>query len=668
MKRHGLILLAALLFAIGLGRDSFDRWIAATDLPDLTVTVGQEVRARDGALLRAYTVADGRWRLPPGPVDPAFLSALIAYEDGRFYRHSGVDLRAMARAVWHSARAGRIVSGGSTLTMQVARLLEQSGTGRLEGKLRQMRVAWALERRLDKPQILDLYLHLAPYGGNIEGLRAASLTWFGKDPSRLTPAQIALLVALPQSPETRRPDRGRVAAQRARNRVLDRLLAKGLLSPDEVRAARLDPVPHSRWSFAQHAPHLADHLTARTGAQMTQTTLDLGLQTRLADLISRNLLGYDDHVSAAVIVADHTSGEILAQVGSRGYGARGDGFVDMTRALRSPGSTLKPLVYALAFDQGLAHPETILSDRAMQFDGYAPQNFDGAFRGDIRAAEALRLSLNLPVVQLAQSVGPPRIMAALRSAGAQPDVAGAPGLAVALGGLGISLIDMVGLYAGLAQGGVRVDLRVVPDQDTRRDAHRFVERAAAWQVGHILGGLPPPAGYAGDGVAYKTGTSYGHRDTWALGYDGRYVIGVWIGRPDGTPMPGALGAHVAAPLLFQAFDRIGGPRVAPPPPPPETLLVSHANLPKPLQRFGAAASGPALTIAFPPQGAVVAGPDLVAKVRSGRAPYTWLANGKPVGQTRQPQMLLEGLGEGFVTLAVIDATGASGRVELQMLP
>ncbi|MBE0553113.1 MAG: transglycosylase domain-containing protein, partial [Rhodobacteraceae bacterium] len=237
LRAGRIFALAAGLFLAALGRDGFDRWVDATALPPLVVATSVEVLARDGSLLRAYTVADGRWRMAvdPAQVDPAFVAALVEYEDRRFRNHSGVDPRALARAVAQAVWNGRVVSGGSTLTMQVARLLEESGTGRVSGKLRQMRVAWALERRLSKDQILALYLHLAPYGGNLEGIRAATIAWFGKEPRRLTPAEIALLVAIPQSPEARRPDRSVARATDARDRVLTRLEGGGLIDADQAR-------------------------------------------------------------------------------------------------------------------------------------------------------------------------------------------------------------------------------------------------------------------------------------------------------------------------------------------------------------------------------------------------------------------------------------------------
>ncbi len=388
MRRVLPFVVVAAVFAAATGRDLIDNWIDATDLPSLSVPTSTEVLARDGTLLRAFTVADGRWRMDPGPVDPAFTTMLVAYEDKRFYRHNGVDPVAMIRAVGQAVWNGRVVSGGSTLTMQVARLLENSGTGKVTGKLRQMRVATALERRLSKDQILDLYLRIAPYGGNVEGIRAATRAWFGKDPRRLTPAQAALLVALPQSPETRRPDRFPQAATAARTRVLDRMIREGILDADRVVAALTEPVPTVRRDFPALAPHLTQRLRSADPLTGTiRTTIDADLQRAIESLARRAVARSGERLSVAILVADHRSGEILASVGSPGLTdtARA-GFVDMTQALRSPGSTLKPFIYGLAFDDGLAHPETLIEDRPIAFGTYAPQNFDRTFRGTVSSA------------------------------------------------------------------------------------------------------------------------------------------------------------------------------------------------------------------------------------------------------------------------------------------
>lgn len=678
MRARWFITAAAGLWLAAIGRDQFDAWIDATDLPPLIVQTSTEVLDRNGQLLRSYTVADGRWRLAVGldEVDPRYIDMLLTYEDRRFRSHSGVDWRGVLRAGWQAVTNGRIVSGGSTLTMQVARLLEEGTTGQVGGKLRQMRLALALERQLSKDQILSLYLHLAPFGGNLEGIRAASISYFGKEPKRLTPAEAALLIAIPQSPESRRPDRAADRAEAARNRVLDRAVTYHLIDEEEAKAAFSEKIPGLRKPFPAHAPHLADRARRENPLQGEhQLTLDLTLQRQLEDLAREAVLGKGDRLQVAILVADHRSGEILASVGSANFTEdRRQGFVDMTNALRSPGSTLKPLVYALAFDEGLAHPETMIEDRATVFGNYAPQNFDKIFRGTIRIREALQLSLNIPVVVLTEALGPARLLSAMGKAGMSYQLPGGqPGLAVSLGGVGVTLQDMVQLYAALARGGVALPLTWRMGGD-RPEGQRLVSAVAAWQVGDILAGLAPPPGAPRNRLAYKTGTSYGHRDAWAIGYDGKHVIGVWMGRADGTPVPGAFGADTAAPVLFQAFNRLKVKLDPQPPAPPATLLVANAQLPQPLQRFRSRtaafeAEADAPAVAFPPDGAEVEllNASLMVRVRGGTAPFTWMVDGLPLEvATRDRESLLKLQGSGFVTLSVIDAAGRSARSRVRV--
>ncbi len=676
MRARWIITLAVTLWLAAFGRDRFDQWVDATVLPPLVVETSIEVLDRNGDLLRAYTVADGRWRLalPPDKVDPTYLKMLLAYEDKRFRDHNGVDLRSMSRAVLQAVWNGRVVSGGSTLTMQVARLLEEGTTGEVGGKLRQMRVALALERRLTKDQILQLYLHLAPFGGNLEGVRAASISYFGKEPKRLTPAEAALLVAIPQAPESRRPDRAADRAEAARNRVLARAVGAGVIDADEAEAALREDVPGLRKPFPALAPHLADRALADQPLMLTHSlTIDRELQKKLEALAQEAVAGRGEQLQVAILVADHASGEILASVGSAGYQAdQRQGFVDMTQALRSPGSTLKPLVYALAFDDGLAHPETMIDDVPMTFGSYAPQNFDRLYMGTIRMREALQLSRNIPVVALTEALGPARLISAMQKAGMQPVFPGdQPGLAIALGGVGVTLSDMVQLYAAIARGGVARPLSWRLDAEVA-EGQRLVSDVAAWQVGDILAGLAPPPGAPANRLAYKTGTSYGHRDAWAIGFDGTHVIGVWMGRADGTPVPGAFGADVAAPVLFQAFNRLKRSLDLRPAAPASTLLVANADLPQPLQRFrsraaafGAEADAPA--VAFPPDGAEIEllAAGLKVRVAGGTAPFTWLADGVPLVvalDAREAMLALPGTG--FVTLSVIDAKGRSARAQV----
>lgn len=667
--------LLVLLLAAGL-RLGFDAWLTATRLPPLLVETSVEVLARDGRLLRAYTVADGRWRLAVSlpDVDPGYLDMLLAYEDRRFYEHRGVDPRALARAALQGVSNGRLVSGGSTLSMQVARLLEDGSTGIWEGKLRQLRLALALERRLSKDQILELYLNLAPMGGNLEGVRAGSLAWFGKEPARLTEAEAALLIALPQAPAARMPDEHPRAALAARERVLERSAAAGVISVGAAQAAQFETLPAWRRSFPALAPHLGDRLLAAApGVQVHFTTIDADLQAALEELAAAALVGLPAEATVALMVADPDSGEILASVGSAAYtSTERHGYVDITQALRSPGSTLKPLVYGLAFSDGIAHPETLLQDRPEDFGGYAPQNFDGVFRGPVTAREALQISLNLPAVSLAAAVGPARLLSALRQAGVEAEVPGdAPGLAVVLGGVGVSLEGLVQLYAAIARGGEVRPLSTVAGAVEPPTLPRLLSPEAAWLVADVLAGAPRPAQLPDWPLAVKTGTSHAHRDALALGFDSAHVAGVWVGRADGTPIPGITGAENAEPLLFEVFARLGKPAPLPPPPPTTLLVTANGELPAPLRRLGTRQplADDAPRLVFPPDGAALEPllGGVPVRVERGQAPFSWFANGVPVElESFEREERLALVGPGFVTLSVVDAVGRAARVQVEL--
>ena len=650
--------------------------------PDLaTLPMSQGVVDRDGRLLRPFTTGDGRWRLPVAldEVDPRFIEMLIAYEDGRFRDHQGVDWRAMARAAGQFLLNGRIVSGGSTLTMQVARLIEAEPTRNLSGKLRQIVHARALEHDLGKDDILGLYLALAPYGGNIEGVRAATLAYFGKEPGRLTTAEAALLVALPQSPEARRPDRFAEAARAARDRVLDRLVLAGILDAEEAEAAKRERVPTARRDFPLLAPHLAQQAVAMLpGQRVIPLTVSRALQSSLERLAGARAAALDPSLSIAILATDHRTGEILASVGSAGLLAEArEGFVDMTMALRSPGSTLKPLIYGLGFELGLAHPESLIEDRPTAFGAYVPENFDGFHRGTVTIREALTQSLNSPAVVVLDAVGPARLVSRLERAGATPtlpDVT-APGLAIGLGGVGLTLRDLVSTYAAIAHGGYAVALHDGVNQPRNQNGALVLDPVSAWYVSDILADTPPPINGSPGRIAYKTGTSYGYRDAWAIGFDGRTVIGIWVGRPDGAPVSGLSGIATAAPLLFESFDRLGTPAVPLAGAPPGILFASNATLPEPLRRFrhpdeDVVARNAAPEISFPIEGVEVdlgvgsaAASPLMIKIRNGAPPFTFFANGAPFGRSAFARSTAwDADGPGYVTLSVIDANGHSDRV------
>jgi penicillin-binding protein 1C len=635
---------------------------------------------RNGRLLRPYATLDGRWRLPATvrDVDPRYLDLLIAYEDKRFRQHYGVDPIAVGRAALQLITNGRIVSGGSTLTMQVARLLEPRTDRTFLAKLRQAVRAVQLERVLAKDEILTLYLGLAPYGGNLEGTRAASLAYFGKEPKRLSLGEAALLVAIPQSPETRRPDRSPDVAHRARDRVLDRVKQAGRLPADEVAQARGEPSPQARRAMPVLAPHASDQATAAApDAKIIALTIDATIQKPLEDLARERAHALGPDIAVAIMAVDHTTGEVLARVAGADYfDERRAGQVDMTQAVRSPGSTLKPFIYGLGFEDGLIHPETLIEDRPIRYGSYAPENFDLTFQGTVSVRKALQMSLNVPTVSLLQAVHANRLTARITDAGARFVLppGEAPGLAMGLGGVGISLGDLTMLYAGLARGGNTIALTERRSSIEAPAQRRLLDPVAAWYVGNVMIGTPPPENAAGGRIAFKTGTSYGYRDAWTIGFDGKRTVGVWVGRPDGAPIPGLVGRTAAAPILFDAFARLGSLPAALPKAPKGAIFAANNRLPMPLQRFrpGVLVSDnahPAPRITFPPNGARLAaeGSEMALKISGGVQPLTLLVNGVPrPTHSGQRTLFFTPDGPGFARLTVMDARGVADSVVIRV--
>ena len=713
---------------------------------DAAASSSRLVLDRDGHLLRAFTTPDGRWRLDAKPeeVSATYLSLLMAFEDRRFWSHPGVDPLAIGRAVLQTVRYARPVSGGSTLTMQVARLLRGSPTHSIPAKFQQIADAVRLEATLSKREILALYLKLAPYGGNLEGVRAASLAYFGKEPHRLNIAEAALLVAIPQSPETRRLDRGideagaasevktsspqpspqgereLVAAYPqakgqfrgplsprgerqseggldrryrslivARNRVILRAAAAHAITQADAQAAIAQAAPRGRREFPALAPHLSDRLIAAIPNEPAiQTTLDGRLQEAAEQIARRNAQAFGEKVSIAALIVSNSTGEVLAHVGSAGYFDETRlGAIDMTAAIRSPGSALKPFIYGLAFEDGLAHPETLIEDRPVRFDTYAPANFDNAFHGTVTVRTALQLSLNVPAVKVLNEVGPVKLAARFRDAGMPFPVP--RNLTVALGGVGLTLENLTGLYLSLARGGKVIPIRYQKENSgpvwNAPDAPVLLQPAAAWYVTDILRGAPVPASATPGAVAFKTGTSYGFRDAWAAGFDGEYTIAVWVGRPDASSVPGLVGLRVAAPVLFELFGAIG-PHRAPFAGAPANVigLRKTAELPPPLRVFREqkqdAPAGPGqeapLRIAYPPANAEVElAPaegeaeklPVALKAEGGTLPLTWLVDGVPLQSSpHRREAFLKPSGPGFVQITVVDAEGRSDRTQIRL--
>ncbi len=698
-RRPVVVFLGSIVLAVTVGGGALYATAVYLGDPDLKEArrVSTIVLDHDGRLLRAFTTPEGRWRLPVDPkdVDPRYLAMLMAFEDSSFYSHPGVDIGAFIRAAGQFVRYGHIVSGGSTLTMQVARLIEGNYQRSGRAKLRQIVGALQLERHLSKHDILKLYLRLAPFGGNIEGVRAASLAYFGKEPRHLSVAQAALLVALPQSPEVRRPDRNPKAALAARNYVLERMVDAGVISQAEADRARLEPVPNKRLAFPKIAPHLSEsEVIADPIRSVHRLTIDRDLQMALEHLAEEQTKLLGQKLSAAILAVDHTTGEVIAHVGSAGY-LDDDrlGAIDMTRAVRSPGSTLKPFIYGLAFDAGIAHPETLIEDRAARFGSYAPKNFDESYHGTVKIRDALAQSLNIPAVKVLAAIGPGRLASRFRSIGVEPQFPDgtAPTLAMALGGVGLTLHDLATLYSSLANGGDAVVLTHRQGESAGQEvlrallhgkhaaaAKQVLSPIAAWYVTDILKDAPPPLNAKGGRFAYKTGTSYGYRDAWAVGYDGKYTIAVWVGRPDGASTPGLVGRLAAAPILFDAFARLGMRRKPLPPAPAGVVRATGSDLPPPLKRFREGGTDiaqglflePRVAIAFPPDRAEVETEEdspVQLKASGGVLPLTWLVDGAPISSDpRARQVFWKPEGPGFVKLSVIDAKGRVDRVTVRL--
>ncbi len=522
---------------------------------------------RDDRPLRAIPRENGSWRFAADldEIDPVFIEALLEVEDKRFWSHGGVDWLGMVRAMTSSAQAGRVVSGGSTITMQTARLLEPRPSRTVGAKLAEMWRAHQLEWRLSKREILELYLTLTPYGGNLEGIRAASWRYFGREPNRLSDDQIALLIALPQSPEVRRPDLRPEGARAGRDSIVAKLVRLGYLNEARADEARAATIPGRRYTFPARAWHATGNAAGDRKSDV-RSTIDAGLQAEMEQLARRLVDDLEPEAQVSILIVDIPTRAVRSAIGSADR-SRPGGWLDLTSHARSPGSTLKPFIYALAFDDGSAAPSTRIADLPKRFAAYQPENFDRLFRGDVRISEALQHSLNVPAVLTLDRVGPQRFAAALTLAGAHPRIAGTatkePGLALALGGAGLTAQELAVLYAALGDNGRAMPL--VWDADRvgeDRQHYQLMSADSTEKILKILRETPTPAGRMpgrltanAPQVAFKTGTSYGYRDAWAAGVAGDYAIIVWVGRADGAPRPGQTGRVAALPILFEAADR-----------------------------------------------------------------------------------------------------------------
>lgn len=539
---------------------------------------------RNGEPLRTFADHSGVWRYPVSidQVSPRYIEALLTYEDRYFYQHPGVNPFSLLRASWQWIREGRIISGGSTLTMQVARLYYPSPRSVI-GKLQQILRALQLEWHLSKDEILTLYLNKAPFGGTIEGVQAASLQYLQKPASQLRFSEAALLAVLPQAPSRLRPDRHPKLAQQYRDKVLDRLLSFQVWSEESVTRAKQENIAVWPLSNPMLAPLLSRRLKqSEPENKVIHSTVDSGIQQQFSDQIKRYVSRQADGISAAALLVDNQSRQVIAYVGSADFlNEQRFGHVDMVTAIRSPGSTLKPFLYGLALDDSLIHSESLLADVPIVTGQYRPGNFSQGFSGPVSASSSLQRSLNLPFVQLIQHYDSQRFANKLDHVGSSLRIPGGrANPAIILGGAGSSLEFLVTLYTSLANSGRVAPLKFsvaggveksASDNESGQATRQLMSREAAWITWNTLADIDPPDQFI-DGyslahlpkIGWKTGTSWDYRDVWAVGVSKRYTLGVWLGRPDGSPMEKTMGRVLAGPLLFQLYQLLE--------PQPDTIL------------------------------------------------------------------------------------------------
>ena len=640
------------------------------------------VVAHDGSILRAFISDDDMWRFPIrySEVDPKFIEYLLAYEDKRFWYHFGVDPLALTRAVGQLVGAGQVISGASTITMQVARLLEPRPRT-LTSKILEVIRATQLELMFSKKEILSIYLTLAPYGGNIEGIKAASLLYFNKQPNKLTVSEAALLVALPQSPSRTRPDKNIQNASAARDKVLHRLLNSKIISEKDIVEAKQIKIEGDRYSFPFLSPHLARRLVKQDPSQnIFHTHIKKELQISAQQILEDAIEAEGKELNGAAIIVDNKTGAVISYVASSDFfNQEREGQVDYIRAIRSPGSALKPFIYAMAFSDNIAHPETIISDEMRRYGAYRPSNFDGVNYGEVAADYALRASLNTPAVLLLDKIGPRRFLSRLRTSNYIRDMDDTgPGLSIALGGLGISLEQLVARYTAFANGGIFKELSLLNHPRSRPGIQLF-DNWSSHAVLNILRQTEAPEGRysyrSNRRVAFKTGTSSGYRDVLAVGIDDTYTIGVWIGHPKAEPMIAKTGIKTAAPVLFRLFDVLpdmnkGGD---------VSGTDSHKQVPKNLRRIYTRHGDSKLTdaasfkIGFPVDGSKIPFPfngteeSIFIRLVDGSRPFNVFINGEVVESgSLSRTMSWVPKNPGFYSIVAIDKKGRVSQSKFEL--
>ena len=524
---------------------------------------------RNGELLRVFLNSSEQYCFPPDEslvIPEKLKKAVLTFEDRRFYYHPGFDPFALVRALFLNISEMRVVSGASTITMQVARIIEGKDRTVLQ-KIKEILMAVKFEMFHSKEEILATYLRYAPYGGNLMGYEAASWKYFRKKPEVLSWAEAATLAVLPNSPSSMYPGKNKGHLKAKRNRLLGKLKEEGIITQSSFELAVMEPIPGKIYPFNQYAHHLTRKLFTKNRGRRIDTSIDIEVQKITESLVSRHqkMLSKLDIFNAATIVVDTESGEVVAWVGSGNfYDDKHGGQVDGITAERSSGSILKPFLYAMAIDEGVLVPETKIKDIPSYFGSFKPMNADHSYRGIVSAKEALILSLNVPAVRILDYVGVNSFYSLLKQAGIttlfrSPDDYG---LSLILGGAETTLFDLAMLYRGLGRYGKFQKLKVLKDSE-KTNSKELLSKGASWMVLDVLRHLYRPGSehyweqYDSQWpIAWKTGTSYGQRDAWSVGVSPEWTIAVWTGNFDGKGNADIAGARTSGPLLFDIFNSL----------------------------------------------------------------------------------------------------------------
>ena len=622
------------------------------------------VLAEDGSWLFATLNKKDKWRfrVDSSRLDPLYLKMLLNFEDKRFFKHVGVDPLALIRASWQLLLNGHITSGASTITMQLARLLEPKSRA-LPHKIFEIFRAIELELHYSKKEILESYLTLAPYGGNIEGVIAASMHYFGKLPSALSASEAAILVSLPQSPEHNRPDRHPKWTKSARNKVLKRSFDAGIISERVYQEALLTPILKYHFPFPRYAPHLSLHLLKKRSEESIQTTLNLPLQAAVESWARVEAKALPKDATIATLIVRNRDGAVVSYLGSYDLFNRNiSGYIDMLRALRSPGSVLKPFIYGIAFEKHIIDTNTIIDDKELQIANYRPHNYSKEFHGEVTIAKALRNSLNIPAVKVLQSVGVRHFIERLSEAVGEITIPQSQAtLPVALGGFGITPLQVAGLYTILANGGSGYKIHMLKKEDLEKKY--LLEPLAARKVNNILREMQPPHGFTNPfyTIAYKTGTSYGYRDFWTVAYTKEYTVLVWIGKANNTPLFHKAAREVAAPLAFALHQIVQSilpnkswnfaPNTTTALAPPPLLQYFDKRTRQSSQKFD---------FIYPKEGIRYQSADcqdvaINIAIQGGIKPYAWYLDNTPLQVEKQKTTLH--LSPGGHTISIIDSSG-----------